>query len=65
MIFLVILVLGIAALFNITLEVSPNVEYPRLSISASWGGVSSEAVEAFLTSPMEAALSTVKGVKKI
>lgn len=63
--FFIVVVLGIASMFNIPLELSPEVEYPKLSVSASWYGVSPEAVEAFLTSPLEASLATVKGVQKI
>jgi multidrug efflux pump subunit AcrB len=63
--FFLVIVLGIASIFNIPLELSPEVEYPKLSVSASWYGVSPEAVEAFLTSPLEALLATVKGVQKI
>lgn len=65
MFFFVVVVLGIAAVYKIPLELAPEVEYPKLSVSAGWRGVSPEAVEAFLTSPLEAALSTVKGVKTI
>lgn len=65
MFLLCVIVLGISAVYNIPVELTPQVEFPRLSVSANWQGVSPEAVEAFLTSPLEASLSTVRGVKKI
>ncbi len=65
MFLLCIIILGISAVYNIPIELTPQVEFPRLSVSAGWQGVSPEAVEAFLTSPLEASLATIKGVKKI
>lgn len=65
MLFFSAVILGFAAMKGLTLELSPDVEYPRLSVSAAWHGVAPEAVEAFLTSPLEASLSTVKGISKI
>jgi len=65
MLFFSVFVVGVVSFFNIPIELIPHTEYPRLSISASWSGVSPEAVEAYLTSPLEAVLSSVKGVKKI
>jgi multidrug efflux pump subunit AcrB len=65
MYFFSILVIGIAAALNLPIELTPNVEYPRLSVTVSWSGVSPEAVEAYLTSPIESELATVNGVKKI
>ncbi len=61
----IIVVLGLASLFNLPIELNPNVEFPRLSISVSWKGVSAEAVEAFVTSPIEAQLAEIRGVKNI
>jgi len=65
MFFFSVIVVGFVALYNLPVELSPHVEYPRLSVSVSWAGVSPEAVEAHLTSPIEAELSTLMGIKKI
>lgn len=65
MMFFVVLILGIAALINLPIELVPHVEYNRLSVTASWSGVSPEAVEAYLTSPLESVLAGVKGVERI
>ncbi|HRP93308.1 MAG TPA: efflux RND transporter permease subunit, partial [Ignavibacteriaceae bacterium] len=65
MVFFSVFVIGAVSFFNIPIELLPHTEYPRLSVSASWNGVSPEAVEAYLTSPLEAVLASVKGVKKI
>lgn len=65
MFFLSVVVVGIVSVLNLPVELSPYVEFPRLSVSVSWPGVSPEAVEAHLTSPIEAELATIQGIKKI
>jgi len=65
MVLLSSIILGIAALLNVPVELSPEIKYPRLSVSARWYGTVPEAVEAHLTAPIEASLSTLKGLKKI
>jgi HAE1 family hydrophobic/amphiphilic exporter-1 len=65
MFFLSVVVVGVVSVLNLPVELSPHVEFPRLSITVSWIGVSPEAVEAHLTSPIEAELATIQGVKKI
>ncbi|PKL79279.1 MAG: hypothetical protein CVV25_08530 [Ignavibacteriae bacterium HGW-Ignavibacteriae-4] len=65
MMFLSIIVLGIISVFNIPVELSPHAEFPRLSVSVLWANVSPEAVEAFVTSPIEAELAAIRGIKKI
>ncbi len=65
MLFLAVIILGIAAFSKLPVELTPEVEYPRLTVTAAWQGVSPEAVEAYLTSPMESVLSTIQGIKKI
>ncbi|MEJ5352696.1 MAG: efflux RND transporter permease subunit [Melioribacteraceae bacterium] len=60
-----VLCVGIVSILNLPIELSPHVDYPRLSISIYWQGASPEAVEAYVTSPVEAELSTIMGVKKI
>ncbi len=65
MFFLVVVVLGIVSIFSLPLELSPNVENPKLTVTISWFGSSPEAVEAYVTSPIEAELATVIGIKRI
>lgn len=57
--------LGIAAWRNIPIELLPDTRLPRLSVTGEWRGASPETVEAFLTSPMEAAVQQVQGVEKV
>lgn len=65
MFLLCVVVVGVISVFNLPIELNPHVEYPKLSVAVSWQGASSEAVEAHLTSPIEAELAAIPGIKKI
>lgn len=43
----------------------PQVEIPRLQVSASWPGASPELIETYLSSPIEEAIQGVRGVDKV
>ncbi len=57
--------LGVAAWINIPIELLPDTELPRLSITSTWPGSSPETVEAFVTAPIEATVQQVQGVETI
>jgi len=65
MFFFSIVFVGVVALFNIPVELAPEISYPKLKLNLYWRGVSPEAMEANITSPVEAELATIKGIKKI
>jgi len=65
MAYLAVALLGVAAWQNIPIELYPDTQHPRLTVAAQWVGSSPETVEAFLTSPLEAAVQQVKGVSKV
>ncbi len=65
MLYLSVALLGVAAWRNIPLELLPETQLPRLQIIATWQGASPETTEAFLTSPIEAAVQRVRGVDKV
>ncbi len=60
-----IALLGVAAWRNIPIELLPDTDLPQLTVTADWRGASPEAMEAFVTAPMEAAIQQVRGVEKI
>jgi hydrophobic/amphiphilic exporter-1 (mainly G- bacteria), HAE1 family len=64
-IYVALVALGAYSFRLIPVELLPDVDYPRLTVNASWGGASPEAMEAFVTSPLESAAQQVKGVRKI
>ncbi|HEX5581149.1 MAG TPA: efflux RND transporter permease subunit, partial [Gemmatimonadaceae bacterium] len=65
MAYLVAAILGVLAWRNIPVELLPETDLPRLNVTADWGGASPETMEAFVTSPLEAAIQQVRGVEKV
>ncbi|MGQ0641320.1 MAG: efflux RND transporter permease subunit [Gemmatimonadaceae bacterium] len=49
---------------RLPLATKTNVELPRLQISAGWAGASAELIETYVTSPIEAAIQSVRGVRR-
>src|SRR6185295_4031970 len=55
---------GAVAFARLPLATKTAVELPRLTVTASWYGASAELIETYLTSPIEAAIQGVRGVRK-
>ncbi|HEX5004985.1 MAG TPA: efflux RND transporter permease subunit, partial [Gemmatimonadales bacterium] len=55
---------GGVAFTRLPLATRTTVEMPRISVTVSWPGVAAEVVETYLTSPIEAAVQAVRGVRK-
>jgi multidrug efflux pump subunit AcrB len=55
---------GAVSFTRLALATRTTVELPRLSVTASWPGVSAELVEMYISSPIEAAVQGVRGVRK-
>jgi multidrug efflux pump subunit AcrB len=58
-----ILISGAIAFTRLPLATRTEVEFPRLSIEAGWGRVSSELMEMYVTAPIEGAVQGVRGVR--
>ncbi len=56
---------GLYQAFHLPLELTPEVDLPKLSVTASWPGSTPENVEAFVTSPIEAIAHTLPHVRKV
>ena len=65
MTYVAIALLGFAAWRNIPVELLPNTQLPQLSVWVSWPGASPEAVESFVTSPIEGTIQQISGVDRI
>ncbi|MGD8727968.1 MAG: efflux RND transporter permease subunit, partial [Gemmatimonadales bacterium] len=65
MAYLAVALLGVAAWRNIPIELLPDTQLPQLHVTAEWRGASPEAMEAFVTAPLESAVQQVRGVQKI
>ena len=62
---LVIVVTGIYSAFRLPLELTPKAELPKLAVHTTWPNASPEAVEAFITSPIEAVVASLPGVQNL
>ena len=59
-----LLLAGAVAFTKLPLATKTTVELPRLSVRATWFGASAELLETYLTSPIEAEIQGVRGVRK-
>src|SRR3989338_3612413 len=65
MFFVGVVLLGIVAFQNLAVDFLPAIKIPKLTIQTSYPNVSAEEIENTLTQPIEAALGTVTGTKKV
>lgn len=65
MLYLAVGLLAAAAWANLPVEVIPTGEYPEVTVSTSWPGGSPEAVQALITSPIEALAASLPGVRHV
>lgn len=65
MIMLIIITLGMISLSRLPIDLMPDITYPVLSISTSYGNVAPQEIEQLITRPIEEALSAVAGVEEI
>ncbi|MGH7451173.1 MAG: efflux RND transporter permease subunit, partial [bacterium] len=56
---------GLYQAFHLPLELTPEVDLPKLAVTASWPGSTPENVEAFVTSSIEAIAHTLPHVRKV
>ncbi len=64
-IYLALFSLGAWSFRLIPVEDFPDVQFPRLTVTANWGGASPEALEAFVTAPLESVVQQVGGVENV
>ncbi len=64
-IFIAIALLGIFSFFNLGIDLLPNVNIPHLIVQTTYANASPEEVEKQITEPLESAVATVTGVKKV
>lgn len=60
-----LVIAGSMAFSRLPLATRTTVELPRLQVGASMPGASPEVVESYLTSPLEAAVQGVRGVRRV
>ena len=60
-----ILLVGILSFFKLPVTDLPNVEYPILTVEASYSGASPDVMARVVTTPLEKELVSLTGIKKI
>ncbi|MCK5148142.1 efflux RND transporter permease subunit [bacterium] len=62
---LIVLFTGIYAVRRLPLELTPDTNFPKLTVTANWHDTSSEVMEAYITAPIETAAASLPGVKEL
>ncbi|HVR30940.1 MAG TPA: efflux RND transporter permease subunit, partial [Thermoanaerobaculia bacterium] len=65
MLYVCVVVLGIAAGRQLTVDLMPEADMPRISVTTVYQGVAPEEIETLLTRPIEQSLSTIEGVERL
>jgi HAE1 family hydrophobic/amphiphilic exporter-1 len=65
MFFLAIVLLGFVSLRELSVDLLPDVSYPRLSVVTQYQGVAPEEIETLITTPLEAAVSRIPGLRRV
>ncbi len=65
MFFIGVLLLGYISLSKLSINLLPNLSYPKLSVLTEYPGSGPEEVEKFITTKLEGPLSSIPGIKRI
>jgi HAE1 family hydrophobic/amphiphilic exporter-1 len=65
MFFLAIVLLGFVSLRELSVDLLPNISYPRLSVVTQYQGVAPEEIENLITRHLEAAVSRIPGLRRV
>ncbi|MDD3235872.1 MAG: efflux RND transporter permease subunit, partial [Candidatus Cloacimonetes bacterium] len=65
MVVLIVVIIGAVSLSRLPVDLMPDITYPTLSVSTSYGNASPEEMETLITRPIEEAVTAVPGVQSI
>jgi len=65
MFFIAIILLGFVSLKELSVDLLPDISYPRLSVVTQYAGVAPEEIETLITEPLEAAVSRIPGMRRV
>ena len=65
MFFLAIVLLGFVSLRELSIDLLPNISYPRLSVVTQYSGVAPEEIETLITRRLEAGVSRIPGLRRV
>jgi len=65
MFYVAVVLLGFVSLGQLSVDLLPNISYPRLSVMTQYSGVAPEEIETLVSVPLEAAVSRVPGLRRV
>lgn len=65
MFFLAIVLLGFVSLKELSVDLLPDISYPKLSVVTQYSGVAPEEMETLITAPLESAVSRIPGLRSV
>ncbi|MFH1007493.1 MAG: efflux RND transporter permease subunit [Candidatus Latescibacterota bacterium] len=65
MLFLIVIIVGLVSFSRLSIDLMPEVTYPVISISTTYGNVGPQEMEELVTRPIEEAVGAVQGVEEI
>jgi HAE1 family hydrophobic/amphiphilic exporter-1 len=65
MFFIGILLLGYISLNNLSINLLPDLSYPKITVITNYQGSGPEEIERFITTPLESSVAAITGIKKV
>ncbi|MBP1659952.1 MAG: multidrug transporter [Candidatus Aminicenantes bacterium] len=65
MFYFAIILLGAVSLRELSVDLLPDISYPRLSVITNYPGVAPEEIETLITAPLESAVSRIPGLRRV
>jgi len=65
MTYLIVVTLGVVGFLYLAVDLLPEIEYPRLSVTVDYGNVGPEEMEAIITDPLENALASIPNLERM
>ncbi|MBN2410055.1 efflux RND transporter permease subunit [candidate division KSB1 bacterium] len=64
-IFVIIITVGMVSFSRLSIDLMPEITYPSISLSTSYGNIGPQEMEELVTRPLEEAIAAVQGVEEI
>ena len=65
MFFIAVILLGFVSLRELSVDLLPEINYPRLSVVTRYSGVAPEEMETLVTKPLESGVSRIPGLRRV
>lgn len=65
MLYLIVVTFGVVGFRYLPVDLLPEIDFPRLSVSVSYGNVGPEEMETIITDPLENALSSIPNLERM